>query len=119
MDRQLSSIARLAAVALLVGLAAVGCAGNAHSATASPAVSTPESQPSQAEIAASTPSASPTVAVTAGPTQSGGPTTAAGSTAAPAPTTDPLSGQLSNLDNLLNGIDSSISGGTAGASGGE
>ena len=110
MDRQLSSIARLAAVALLVGLAAVGCAGKAHSGTGSLAVSTPASQPSQADIAASTPSASPAVAAPAGPTQNGGPTTTAGSTPTPATTTDPLSGQLSN---------SSVSGGTAGASGGE
>jgi hypothetical protein len=105
-NRQLSSATRLAATALLVGIAVVGCAR--HDAGSGPTA--PVAQPSQAAAA---------------PTLAPNPTQAAISTGTPAATDtatttpDPLDSQLTNLQNLLNGIDSSLSGSDAGPSAGE
>src|ERR1035437_1094299 len=98
--RQVSSVPRLAAAALLVGLAVVGCARHGGSGTAQPAdQSTVPAAAQPSEVAQSAPTLAPTPAPTATP--------------------DPLDGQLSNLDNLLNGINGSLSGSDAGPASGE
>jgi len=115
---QVRSATRLALTALLLGAAAVGCAGHAASGAGGPAVSATTAQPGRPDRTMPTLAATPNDSVAADATTPG-PTTAAGETAAAGPTADPLNSQLSNLDDLLNGIDSSLSASAAGASGGE
>jgi hypothetical protein len=102
-NRQLSSVTRLAAVALLFGIAVVACGKPNDAAGGQPAGPTPTVQQSQADQAPATLAPTPTSA----PTDS----------AAAAATADPLDAQLSNLDTLLNGVNGSLSG--SDASGGE
>src|ERR1035437_5787710 len=120
--RQVSSVTRLAAAALLVGLGGVGCRGHGGSGTAQPAYqSTVPSAEQPSEVAQSAPTLAPTPAPTPAPTDSPAPSpmNAAAPTNAAAATPDPLDGQLSNLDNLLNGINGSLSGSDAGPASGE
>ena len=121
MNREVNSIVRLAAVALLVGVAAIGCAGQRGAGASQPA-QTPATQQSQA--AAATPTLTPTPAAqttspTPAQTVSPTPTATARATSSSAATPDPLDGQLSNIQNLLNGMNSSLSGSDAGTTGGE
>lgn len=116
--RPTGPIARLAATALLVGIAAVGCAGHDGPGHAG---SIP-AQPSPA-VAAPANASTPIVTVTDTPATSGpaaaGQSPASGLTNAPAATPDPLDGQLSDINNLINGVNGSLSGADAGTSGGE
>jgi len=110
--RQVSSVTRLAATALLVGLAVVGCARHGDSGTAQPAdQSTVPAAAQPSEVAQSAPTLAPTPAPTPASTDSPAPspTKAATPTNAAAATADALDGQLSNLDNLLNGVNGSLS----------
>jgi hypothetical protein len=114
-DRQASSVTRLAAVALLVGIAVIGCAR--HDGAVVPAGSTPAPQASQVDQAAPTPtdaavdSAAPTDSASPSPSDVPSPSAAA------AATPDPLDSEISNLNNLINGVNSSLSGGGAGTGG--
>ena len=122
MYRRTTSAARLAAVALLVGLATVACARHGSSATAAPAVSsaveaTLTSQ--TAQIATPTPNAAgagspsaPTYSSGASAAGSAEPssTPAAGKSPTAAITPDPLDSELQTLDQILGGVDSSLSG---------
>jgi hypothetical protein len=100
-DRRTSSLAKLSVTALLIGIAAVGCGkGNGAGAgqqnqTAPAAVST------QADMAGASAGSSASASV------------APGSSAAP------IDGDLSNLDQLINNLNGSLSGADAGPSGGE
>ena len=115
--RQASSATRLAAVALLVGIAVIGCAK--HDGAATPAGETPVAQASQVDQ--TTPSPTPVASDTAGPTDSASPipSSDAGASAGAAATPDPLANEINALNNLINGVNSSLSGGDAGTSGGE
>ena len=121
MNRQVISITRLAATALLVGIAVVGCAKQGSGA-GQPTGSTPAALASHVASMASTLAPTPVGVATESPAATD---TAATDTAAPVGTTapnataDPLDGSFSDLGNLLNGINSSLSGADAGASGGE
>ena len=112
--RQASSVTRLAAVALLVGIAVIGCAK--HDGAATPAGSTPLVQASQVDQ--TTPAPTPAASDTAAPTDSASPSPSSDA-GAPATTPDPLVNEINTLNNLINGINSSLSGGDAGTSGGE
>jgi hypothetical protein len=106
-NRRLTSVTRLAATALLVGIAVMAC-GKPNDATGGrPAGPTPTVQQSQADPAAAT----------LAPTPIGAATDSPAATAAGAGASDPLDAQLSNLDNLLDGINGSLSG--SDTSGGE
>jgi type IV secretory pathway VirB10-like protein len=109
---QLSSVSRLAATALLVGVAVLAC-GRPNGATGNPAAaSTPAAQHTQADQTVPTIAPTPIDEATAAPT----PSDAAASSVAPAAssgaavTPDPLDTQISNLDSLLNGVNGSLSG---------
>lgn len=114
MNRQVGSINRLAAVALLVGLAATGCGWHTGAGADQPEGPTPATQPSQLDQ--STPTLAPAESPSESPAPSDSPS--AGSSA-DANTPDPIDSQLSALDNLLNGINSSLSGSDPDSSGGE
>ena len=121
MNRQVISITRLAATALLVGIAVVGCAKQGSGA-GQPTGSTPAALASQ--VAPTAPTLAPTpvgVATDPAATRPGRDrrTAAPVGTTTPNATADPLDGSFSDLGNLLNGINSSLSGADAGASGGE
>lgn len=119
MNRQLSSATRLAAIALLVGIAVVACGRPNGAADNQPASSRPATQQSQADTVAATLAPTPTDAPTdsAAPGSATTDSAAAAASPAPAATADPLDTQLSNLDSLLNGVNGSLSG--SDASGGE
>lgn len=124
MNRQASTVTVLAAAAMLFGAAVVGCARHEGGATTAPAASIQAAQATQAEATA-TPAAT-IVDATPGatdsapspqPTDAAVPTAPSGVTAAATP--DPLDGQLANIDQLINGVNGSLSGSDAGTSGGE
>jgi hypothetical protein len=114
-NRQLTSVTRLAATALLVGIAVMACGKPNDAAGGQPAVSTPAAQQSHADQAAATLAPTPISALTDSAAAATSPASAA--TAADAAAGDPLDAQLSNLDNLFNGVNGSLSG--SDASGGE
>jgi hypothetical protein len=105
-DRKAVSVAGLAAVALLVAVAAFGCANRG---AVQPAGHAPAVQSSQGDKAASTPTPSPTPLDTA----------ATNPTDDPGAADDSLAGDLSDLERLLGGINGALSGSEAGPSGGE
>lgn len=106
MNRQLTSVTRFAATALLVGIAAMACGKPNSAAGDRPAGPTPTLQQSQVDQAAATLVPTPIDATT----YSAAASPDAAATAADAAAGDPLDAQLSNLDNLLNGVKSSLSG---------
>lgn len=112
-NRPVRSVTTLAAAALLLGMAVVGCAGHNGGAVNGPAGSPPVAQ--TARTGATEPPV-PTPAPTATPADA---TPSAGSTGAPNATADPLDALLTNLDQLLNGLNGSLSGSGTGTSGGE
>jgi hypothetical protein len=116
---QLSSVTRLAATALLVGLAVVACGRPNDAGGNQTANSTPVAQQSQADQGAATLAPTPVDAATSVPATSDTTTDSAAAAApsAAAGTADPLDNQLSNLQNLLNGVNGSLSG--SDTSGGE
>jgi hypothetical protein len=111
LNRQLSLTTRLAATVLLVGVAVVGCGrGNAEpSQVAGP---TPAAQSSQGDQAGPSisPDASPSATDSAAPS-------ASAVAVNPVATPDPVDSPLNNVDQLLNGINSSIQ--DSGSGGGE
>jgi len=114
-NRQPTSVTRLAATALLVGVAVMAC-GKPNDATGGrPAGPTPTVQQSQADQAAATPAPTSTSVATYSAAATVAPVSEA--TTAGAAAGDPLDAQLSNLDSLLNGINGSLSG--SDTSGGE
>ena len=117
MNRQLTSVTRFAATALLVGIAAMACGKPNDAAGGRPAGPTPTVQQSQADPAAATLAPTPISAATDSPAPTGAATDSPAATAAGAGASDPLDAQLSNLDNLLDGINGSLSG--SDTSGGE
>jgi hypothetical protein len=116
-DRHSNSVTRLAAVALLVGAAVIGCARHDGAGTA--AVSTPTSQSSQVVQTAPTPE--PTATDSPAPIEAAVPSDSADAnpTAVAPATPDPLDSELSNLNTLINGVNGSVSNGDAGTAGGE
>lgn len=111
MDSRTSSLAKLAVTALLIGIAAVGCgkgngAGAGQQNPTSPAVVA-----SQADTPAATPIASEMAGASAG--------SSASASVAPGSSAAPIDGDLSNLDQLINNLNGSLSGADAGPSGGE
>jgi hypothetical protein len=116
-DRHCSSVTRLAALALLVAAAVIGCARHDGAGTA--AVATPTSQSSQVVQTAPTPE--PTATDAPAPTEAAVPSESADAnpTTAAAATPDPLDNELSNLNSLINGVNGSVSNGDAGTAGGE
>ena len=125
MNRLPTSVGRLAAMALLVGIAVMACGEPNDAAGGRPAGSTPTAQQNPADQAAATLAPTPMDAATESAAPSDAPTispasaasSAAATTAPGAAAGDPLDAQLSNLDNLLNGINGSLSG--SDTSGGE
>ena len=116
MNRQVSSATRLAAALLIVGIVAVACGRpDAHQATgaagqdpavaATPVAPTLEPAPTATDVAAE-PSASD-------------PATPAATYAPPDPANDPVTGEMQSIDQLLKGIDGSLSGADPGSTGGE
>jgi hypothetical protein len=123
LNGQVGSAARVGVAALLVGMVAMGCAGHDGGATGGSPSSTPAAQATRTDSAATvTPRQAETaIDVTPLPADAG-PADASpsvGTTGVPPATADPLDSSLSNLDQLLNGIDNSISNSDAGATGGE
>jgi len=112
-NRQLTSVTRFAATALLVGIAAMACGKPNDAAGDRPAGPTPTLQQSQVDQAAATLAPTPIDAAT----YSAAASPDAAATAAGAAAGDPLDAQLSNLDHLFNGVNSSLSG--SDTSGGE
>jgi len=108
---QLSSIGRLAATALLVGVAVVACGRSNGATEAQTAATAPAVQQTQAGQTTPTIAPTPIDEATSAPTQ--GDTTSSVAPAASsgaAVTPDPLDTQISNLDSLLNGVNGSLSG---------
>jgi hypothetical protein len=121
-NRPIGSVARLAATALLVGIAAVGCARHDGSGTAQ-ASSPPAAQPSGAVATAPANAPTPVATVADSPVASGSAATSQSPapvpTGAPAATPDPLDSQLTDINNLLDGVNGWLSGADASTSGGE
>jgi hypothetical protein len=113
MGQKAASVTRLAATALLVGVAVLGCANHNGTGAGQPAVPATAAQPSQ--IVGATPTLTPIPVASAAPNA----TNAPGATAAPAAASDSIDSQLSDLEKQLNGINGSLSGGDAGPSSGE
>lgn len=116
MNREISVTTRLAATLLLVSIAAVGCAGQSRPSTglSGDPISTPSSQvdqatPTLAPSPSDAPSESPAPVDSASAIQGG----------SAVATPDPLDSQLSGLDNLLNGLNSSLSSSDSGSASGE
>jgi hypothetical protein len=110
------SVALLAATALLIGSAAVGCARNNGGAGTTAGSSIAVQATPAAVATASAPTPIPPVETTASPsnaTPSVVPTDAAPATA------DPIDSALLGLDQLLSGVNSSLSGSDTASSGGE
>ena len=110
MKRPVSTATRLAATALLVGLAAVACSGRGNAA-GNQAGTTPATP-----VVTTTPEASPTLTVV--PTDTAVPSDSPAGIDAPA-TPDPLDSDLSGIQNLLNGVNDQLSGNDPGSAGGE
>jgi hypothetical protein len=101
MGQKAISVTRLAATALLVSVAVLGCATHNRTGAGAgqPAVSVPAAGPSQ--VVETAPTLTPTLTPT------------------PAAASDSIDSQLSDLEKQLNGINGSLSGGDAGPSSGE
>jgi hypothetical protein len=110
-------------------MAVTACAGHGGATATAGSTPAPAAQASQVdqtpEAGAPTPTDggaySATPADSGTPSQSSGAATSAApaTSGVPAATPDPLAGQISNLKDILNGINSSLSGSDAGTSGGE
>ncbi len=121
----MSSVTKIAATALLVSIAAVGCARHDGAGSGQPPASTP---PSAVAAQATTPPTlgdptapaqlsidQPTAGTSTGPATSIQPVAANAAAATP----DPLDAQFSNLNDMLNGLNSSLSASDPATSGGE
>ena len=110
MNHLTSPVARLAAVALIVALSAVACGRHDSSGpvATNPAPQATQAGPTDSGLVGS-PSASVAASSTPAPDQS----------PAAATTPDPLDSDMQTLDQILGGVDSSLSGSDPGSSGGE
>ena len=109
MNRQISLTTRLAAAALLVGVAVIGCGhGNAASTQAAGFTPAAQSRP----VNQASPSTSPSASATDSAVPSAS-TVAVDQAATP----DPLDSPLNSVNQLLNGINSSLQ--DSGSGGGE
>lgn len=113
MNRQFRPVTRLAATALLVGVAVLACSKPTDTGSSQPAGSTPTALQSQTDQAAATLVPAPSYAATDSAAASASPS--ADATAAGAAAGDPLDTQLTDLDDLLNGVNGSLSGSDASA----
>ena len=122
MNRQASSVLKLAAAALLVSVAAIGCAKHDSGAgiQAAPTQQAQEAQAAPATQPVVAPVTTPVPAETAQPDATAGPAdgSAAPVTAGnPVATADPVDTSISNLDQLIKGIENSLN--TSDSGGGE
>jgi hypothetical protein len=115
-NRQASSAVRLASALVIAGIVVVAC-GRHGSPQAQPVAQDPAASPVTA-VATFTPEAvqTPDVAVTAAPSDSAAPVA---TYAPPAPANDPVTGEILSIDQLLGGLDGSLSGADSGSAGGE
>lgn len=113
MNRQFRRVTRLAATTLLVGVAVLACSKPTGTGSSQPAGSTLTALQSQTDQAAATLVLAPSDAATGSAAAAASPSAA--TTAAGAAAGDPLDTQLSNLDDLLNGVNGSLSGSDASA----
>ena len=116
MHRRTSSVTRLALAALLIGFAAIGCAGNSGTGTGSgrQTTMTPAAQTDQTP-ATGTPA---TVTGNTAPDHSGALGTP-GTSGAPAAAAPQIDDQLNAIDQSLGNLNGSLSGADAGQSAGE
>jgi hypothetical protein len=112
LNRQVSLTTRLAATALLVGVAAVGCSGHGSPASSLAAGSNPTPQSSQVDQAGASISPSPSGSAADSATPS-----ASDVAINPVATPDPIDSPLNSVNQLLNGINSSLQ--DSGSGGGE
>jgi hypothetical protein len=108
LNRRTEVASRLSVALLFVAIAAAGC--SQHGAGPGQTLENPALTPS-----AATPAGSPAPAAQPTPATQAAATGGAGAQATP----DPVDTSISGLNQLLNGIDGSLSGSDAGASGGE
>lgn len=118
LNGQVGSAARAVVAALLVGMVAIGCAGHNGGATGGSPDSTPAAQATRTDSAATATPRQADTAVDATPSPADA-SPSVGTTGAPPATADPLDASFSNLDQLVNGINNSISNSDAGVAGGE
>jgi pyruvate/2-oxoglutarate dehydrogenase complex dihydrolipoamide acyltransferase (E2) component len=123
-NRPARYVIKLGATALLVGAVAVGCAGHDRGAANGHTSSSPAATAAQTDAAEALPPAPVTTVAEATPAPADSPapgdsTASTGPANAPGATADPLDTNLSDLDQLLNGVNSALSGSDASASGGE
>ena len=121
MNRQASKVSRLGAVLVIAGLVTVAC-GRGAAGTEPPSAGQPSNPPAVATAspAAETPAVeTPEVSLAPDASTSGSPSD--GASPSPAPTyappaaaNDPVNGDLSQIDQLIQNVDSSISGSNAG-----
>ncbi|HEX7490386.1 MAG TPA: hypothetical protein VF337_01640 [Candidatus Limnocylindrales bacterium] len=109
-----SSVTKSVLVALLVGIAAIGCAGNKDAGNGSQATFAPTGQTAQATQTTQTDQAQatetpPAVTESTAPDASGNPDVAV----------PQIDAQLNAIDQALSNLDSSLSGADAGPSAGE
>lgn len=123
MNRQTSSAARLASTLVIVGIVAVACGRSNAAQGTQPATQGPTAA---ASALAETPTPTPVAATSdapASPAASGSATPASATPAAtyspPAIANDPVTGEIQSIDQLLKGIDGSLSGADSGTNGGE
>ena len=113
MNRHTSSAARLVGTLLIVGIVAVACGRQGASQGAQTSAPVPTSA---ASAVAPTPTPVPTVATSdapASPNASDSATPAA-SYSPPAAADDPVTGEIQSIDQLLNGLNGSLSGSNGG-----
>jgi hypothetical protein len=110
LNRTVSTATSLAATALLVGLVAMACSGRGNGAANQVGTTPP------IPVVTTAPVASPTLTVA--PTDTAVPSESPAGIDAPA-TPDPLDSDLSGIQNLLNGVNSQLSGNDPGSAGGE
>jgi hypothetical protein len=118
MNRRTGSVTQLVLTALLVGVAAVGCAGNSGTGNGrqvSSAPTAPSAPPAAQTDQAQTPEITPTVTDTAAPGSNGNSATSGTSDV----TTPQIDTQLKAIDQALSNLNGSLSGADAGPSAGE
>ncbi len=118
MNRQASSAARLASTLLIVGLVALACGRHDVSQGTPPAGQTPTAV---ASAVAATPNTAPTVLPSDTPEApaASDSATPATSYSPPATADDPVTGEIQSIDQLIKGIDGSVSSADSGTNGGE
>ncbi|MGD0018129.1 MAG: hypothetical protein ABSD62_02650 [Candidatus Limnocylindrales bacterium] len=119
MNLQTSSAARLASALLIAGIVTVGCGRHDAGQGTQPAGTDPAAAASPVAAATLTPppgDATPDVTASPDASDSAAP---AASYSPPATADDPVTGDIQSIDQLLKGIDGSVSGADSGSTGGE